>query len=904
MTSSPPPPAGYGQPARTGAAPRTRIQPLPAVILATFAVLAVGMVLSALLLYRAYASSLPDVTVLEEYNPDEGSVVLSADELELATFAETNRRVVSYPEIPRVMVDATVSAEDHTYWNNPCVDPRAVVRALLQNISAGDVVSGASTICQQLVRSVLLPPDLLADPNRQLERKIKEAMLALELDAAYPGEEGKEQIMEFFLNEMYYGNNGYGIWAAVDRYFGKDFTDSAPENEVTADEAALLAGLLRAPSALDPTLYGVPAVDDAGMPIPGVLEVIADAEPVVIRDDVLNDMVDLGYLADGERDAILREPAYVLVPEAPAYLAPHFVYATRREAAELLGSEDIIDRGGLRIETTLDYEGYQVAAEKWAQVVYDMERLTDEELAARYGAVAMAWINQLQGRNIGNDAIVTLNYRTGAVVAYVGSANFHGEATPIHQPQFDVVGQAFRQSGSAFKPITYATGFETGTITPATMFMDVETEIVPGYAVRNADLRERGPVRVRDALKFSLNIPVTKAQQLIGTEQVVTQAERLGLEWDPNQDPNVASLTLGTIGVRMIDLAAAYGALANGGIYHQPYLIERIVDRDGNVIYDHATDGPAPVQAISPQAAYLTTDILADNTDPAANPLWGPRFQLLTDAGRRPATLKTGTTTDFRDLQAFGFLAADADPANDEGALMTGVWVGNSDFSAIDSVFAADGPTFIWHDYMAEVTALNALPIRDFVRPDGIVDRTIDAMTGQAPGAFTTNTLGEVFMAAGPGLATDESHRELAIEAVTGNIWQEGCGDFVPATPGPSETPLPTGEPVPEPTPAPPLLRVFLDLVGWDDHHSAWETSNLAWIEEWAGRESSLPRSPLGPLDAPLAPTQECTPGAVPTSTPTPIPTPTPEPTATPGPRPTPEPTPTPTPTPTPPPAP
>ena len=246
------------------------------------------------------------------------------------------------------------------------------------------------------------------------------------------------------------------------------------------------------------------------------------------------------------------------------------------------------------------------------------------QLIARYGADAFGWISQLQGRNIGNDAIVSLNYRTGAVVAYVGSANFYGEVTPQHQPQFDVVGQAFRQSGSAFKPITYATGFETGVITPATMFMDVETEIVPGYEVHDADNNQRGPVRVRDALKYSLNIPVTKAQQLIGTEQVVAQGERLGLEWDPNQDPNVPSLTLGTIGVRMIDLAAAYGALGNGGVYHEPYLVQRIIDRDGNVIYDREVDGPDPEQAISPEAAYLVTHILADNTDPAAEPVVGP----------------------------------------------------------------------------------------------------------------------------------------------------------------------------------------------------------------------------------------------------------------------------------------
>jgi membrane peptidoglycan carboxypeptidase len=892
-------------------------------------VAAAGIVLGAVLLYSSFASSLPDVTTLEDYAPDEGSDVMSADGTELATFAETNRQVVDYEEIPTVIVDATVAAEDHTFWENPCVDPRAIVRAVLQNVSAGEVVSGASTICQQLVRSVLLPPDLMADPSRQLERKIKEAMLALELDAAYPGQEGKEQIMEFFLNEMYYGNNGYGIWAAVDRYFGKDFlavaggpgapgaspspsvaptptpvptpapspgASPAPPvvdpNEVTAAEAALLAGLLRAPSELDPTQYAVPVLDEAGQPVPGILEVPADAQPVLIRNDVMHDMVELDYLAEEERLALLDEPVLVVVPEVPRYLAPHFVYATRREVAELLGSEDIIDRGGLTIETTLQYEGYQVSAEKWAMVVYDLDRLDDASLAAKYGQPAMAWINQLQGRNIGNDAIVSLNYRTGAVVAYVGSANFYGEVTPQHQPQFDVIGQAFRQSGSAFKPITYATGFETGTITPATMFMDVETEIVPGYEVHNADNRERGPVRARDALKYSLNIPVTKAQQMIGTERVVAQAEGLGLEWDPNQDPNVAALPHGPIGVRQIDLAAAYGALANGGIYHAPYLVERILDRDGNVIYDHATDGPDPVQAISPQAAYLTTDILADNTDPAQNSLWGPRFQLQTPDGRRPATLKTGTTTDFRDLQAFGFLAADADPEIDEGAIMTGVWVGNSDFSSIDSVFAADGPTFIWHDYMAEVTALNALPIRDFVRPDGIDERTIDRITGQAPGEHTTQTMTELFMPTGPGLETDDSHVELAIEAATGKIWQEGCGDFIPATPAQPE-PLPSGAPEPEPAPSEPLLSVFLDLVGWDDHTAAWETSNVAWIEAWRGRESGLPRGPIGALDAPLAPTEECTPGEIPTSTPTPEATPTPEPSPTPGPTPQ-NPTPTP----------
>jgi membrane peptidoglycan carboxypeptidase len=156
----------------------------------------------------------------------------------------------------------------------------------------------------------------------------------------------------------------------------------------------------------------------------------------------------------------------------------------RRAAAELLGNEDLLDRGGLVVKTTLDYEGYQVTAEKWASVAYDLDRLSDEELTAKYGAEALTWLKRLQGRNINNDALITINYRTGQVLAYVGSSNYCGDATPAHQPQFDVVRAAYRQSGSAFKPITYATGFERGVLTPATMFMDVKGEIVDGYECR------------------------------------------------------------------------------------------------------------------------------------------------------------------------------------------------------------------------------------------------------------------------------------------------------------------------------------------------------------------------------------------------------------------------------------
>jgi membrane peptidoglycan carboxypeptidase len=851
-------------------------------ILAAFGLAAVGLFIGILSVYGSFTSGLPNVEDIEDFRLAQGSTVLSSDGTELATFAMEDRREIDFAQIPEVMRDAQVAAEDQSFWTNPCVDFRSIVRALLQNFQAGETVSGASTICQQLVRMRLFDAELMADPDRQVERKVKEAILALRLDDRYPGEEGKQRILEMYMNQSYYGNNAYGIWAAADAYYGKDLTSDAPEDQLTVSEAAMLAGLVRAPSRLDPSTEAV----QRGTGTNARYFVPETAQAITVRNFVLDQMLDSSFIDQQEHDDAVAEQIELAPPRDTAYLAPHFVYAVRREANELLEGEDLLDTGGLRIHTTLDYEGYQVVAEKWAQIAYDMDRLDDAELAETYGEAALAWIKQLQGRNINNDAIVTVNYRTGAVLAYVGSANFYGEATPEHQPNFDVIGQAYRQSGSAFKPITYATGFEDGVISPATMLMDVRTDIAGGFNPPNADNRERGPVRVRDALKYSLNVPVSKAQQLIGSERVVTMAQRLGLEFDPrhNGEHAIPSLTLGTLGVHQLDLAGAYGALANGGQLMAPYLIERIEDADGNLIYDHATDADDGDQVLSAASAYLVTDILADNTDPNANPLWGPRFQLAADGGRRPATLKTGTTNDFKDLQAFGYLAGNPDDPDDPtGAIVTGVWVGNSDFTAIQDVFAADGPTYIWHDYMAEVAALNELPVYDFRAPDGVTEITIDPMSGLLPGEHTQSTVTELVRSDRQPTQQDTTHREIAIEAETGKIWQEGCGDF--------ETIPPAGSPDPdEPAEPEPLLEVYLDLSEWDAGNDAWQASNHDWIDLWNDREGELNgsiRVPYpGPLDAELAPALECTPGQVPTSTPSPSPTPTP----------TPEPSPTPTP--------
>jgi membrane peptidoglycan carboxypeptidase len=892
MARTSPPRRGPAARARGRSRPPAAL--LPAIILGAAAALALALFIGVLGVFSSYTTGLADPAALADFTLSEGSKIISADGVELATFAAEQRKVIPYDEIPQLLVDAQVAAEDQTFWTNPCIDFRGILRAAIQNLEADRQVSGASTICQQLVRARLLDAGLMADPSRIVERKIKEAILALRVGKTYAGQAGKEQLLAMYMNQIYYGNQAYGIWAAAHAYFGKDITSSAPEDQLTIGEAAMLVGLVRAPSALDPTNEAIERTDASGS---AILVVPATAGAKRVQGFVLANMVESGYITQAQADAAAAETIELAPQHAQQYKAPHFVYATRREAASLLGGEDLLATGGLTITTTLDYNGYQLSAEKWAAIGYDMDRLSDDELIAKYGETAFnTWIKKLRGHNINNDALVTLNYRTGAVLAYVGSANYYGETTDAFQPAYDVVGQAYRQSGSAFKPITYVTGFERGVLTPASMFMDVEGDVAEGYTVPDADHGQRGPVLVRDALKYSLNIPAAKAQQLAGTQNVVDMARAMGLNFDPSQNPAVPSLTLGTIGIHQLDLAGAYGVIADGGVRAEPYLIERITDRNGNVIYDHSTDAPHPQRVLSEQSTYLVTNILADNTDPARNGIWGPRFQLKTADGRRPATLKTGTTNDFRDLQAFGYLAADPDPSISEGAIVTGVWVGNSDFSPTDGIFAVDGPTWIWHDYMAEVTEKNALPVRDFTRPDGIVDVKVDAISGMLPGPDTTATVSEVFDATNQPTRVDTLHRQLRIEAATGKIWQPGCGDFLLASPSGSPGASPAGSPAESgaPPPAVPDERVYLDLSQVEADHPTWQAANLAWINRWQGDEKSLRRSPAPPLGAPLAPTETCTPGEIPTSTPSPSPSPSPSP--TPQPTVTPEPTVTPSP--------
>ncbi|HEX2221231.1 MAG TPA: transglycosylase domain-containing protein [Candidatus Limnocylindria bacterium] len=665
--------------------------------------------------YNAIAATLPDPRVIDTVDLPESTLVYDrTGKTLLARFECQNRDAVAFDEIPKHLVDATVSIEDRTFWTNDGIDYYAVARALYANWRAGDIVQGASTITQQMIDYARVlaeineatevdagatpAPDATAAPqptatpaapaeddevedavcrppqprqNPGIEDKIREQIMARRVTAAYPGRDGKERILTTYLNLVFYGNGSYGIKAAAANYFG--LTDLA---QLTLAQSAFLAGLPQRPSDYDP-------FNNGEGPAPAMQR----------RDQVLDAMLRDGHITRTQhREATATtweemKPSRVTSP----LREPHFTYRVRSEAERILASLDVanpalaVRTGGYRITTTIDLELQQVAHEQ-----------------------VKRHVEQLKSFNVNNAALVSINSATGEIVAYVGSVDFYNTEAPEVQGEFDVAGLGVRQPGSAFKPITYASAFKARRATPATLFVDALTEFSTSeqgsYKPTNADIKEHGPVLAVDALRYSLNIPSVQMQYLAGTQETAEFAETLGIasaEQIMAEDPGL-SLALGSVPVNLTNLTQAYGVFAQQGTLHPATTVLEIRDRDNRVVYRHDPPGDSTTKPMTPAEAYLMHYILEGNTDPRRNALWGERAQLETpDGRRRPAAFKTGTTNDFRDVSGFGYVP---------GSLVTGVWMGNNNQEPMSNqirggLFAADGPLFLWHDFMVE--ALN-----------------------------------------------------------------------------------------------------------------------------------------------------------------------------------------------------
>lgn len=614
---------------------------------------------------------------------------------------------VALDDIPPYLLQATVATEDANFYRHPGVDLTAIMRALWINLQGGEVLSGGSTITQQLARNLLLSPEERA--QRTLTRKLRESILAWRLARTY----SRDEVLALYLNETYYGNYAYGVEAAAQAYFGKHVS------ELDLAECALLAGLPQAPSAYNPLSN---------------LEAARQRQWVV-----LGLMVKQGFISDEDATLAAAEPLHFA--STPFSIeAPHFVMYVRGLLEESLGRQRL-EGGGLRVYTTLD-----LALQETAQrtVRRHLARLAD----TRYGE---------QDRNVHNAALVALDPQTGEILVMLGSPDyFDAESDGAVN-----VALALRQPGSSIKPITYAAAFDPAwaamhdgaPYTPATMIADLRTTFLTRenrpYTPRNYDSIFHGPVLARQALASSFNVPAVKVLDHIGLETMILQARRMGITTFDAADRFGLALTLGGGEVHLLELTAAYAAFANGGSRVEPMAIRRVEDAEGGVLW--ASQGGRRGRALDGRVAYLVTDVLSD--DWARMSAFGEASVLQLD---RPAAVKTGTTSDWRDNWTVGYTPD----------LVVGVWAGNADNSPMRGVSGISGAAPIWHDFTQ--SALKGWPVRQFSRPEGLVEVEVCALSGQRYGAHCPHRRKELFIAGTEPQKECDWHRAFRIDRSTG----------------------------------------------------------------------------------------------------------------------------------------
>jgi membrane peptidoglycan carboxypeptidase len=693
----------------------------------------------------SFTKDLPDPALLEDLSFAQPTIVYDrTGKIELGRFQAQDRRVVPFDELPTLLLDATTNTEDRTFWVNEGFDPAAIVSAAADHLT-GVSARGASTVTQQLVRARLLPEELVAEGADAYRRKVAEIIQAARVTEEFPGEAGKRRIITAYLNQNFYGHDAYGIASAASTYFGvKDLS------KLTPAQAALLVGLPKSPSTLDPYLWATRDKE-------GRLVVDPTSPPVLRRDYILGTLNEgrWTHLTPAEIAAARKEPM-ILVGDRPIiYRAPHFMWRVRDALVARFGSLEAVETGGYRVITTLDWKAQQLA-EKYITVAAILPHISKERAARlvkslHVSARDRSWARRLSGRGPRNGAMVTLDYRTGDVLAYVGSAGYYRDAMRSRrfEPKFDVLSQGYRQPGSAFKPIVYATAFDRHKLTPGSLLLDVTTRFARGWAPHDADRRERGPVLVREALQWSLNIPAIRALDRVGSKAVAAQAAKFGINFAGGSKFFIGaglSAAIGTVEVRPLDLTSAYGVLANNGKLAPPRYVLSVDGPDGQPVW---SAGKADAEVvIDPRAAYQVTDIIAGNTDPKQNPVWAKILRLGNGPGgsRRPAAAKTGTTNETLDYATYGFLAPPKD-AKDPG-IVVGVWMGNSDHSESRGpgreIISLDGPARVWQAFMRDYT--KSMPVARFEPPDGLVRAKIDAWTGGRPGSFTRQTTTALFI--------------------------------------------------------------------------------------------------------------------------------------------------------------
>jgi membrane peptidoglycan carboxypeptidase len=622
------------------------------------------------------------------------------------------RTYVNYVDISPLLINATVAAEDHTFWENSGVDVQGIVRALFSNLQNQSIVQGGSTITQQLIKN-----ELFSNEPRTLTVKAEEALLAYGLTQQYP----KWKIMEMYLNTVYYGDLNYGAEAAAENYFNLQpkctRTRCIPAvGQLDLAQASLLAGLPQSPSYYDPTV---------------------NKQAALARQQVVLDaMVQLGMITRQQEAAAEAESQkFVFKPYSETHhiQAPHFVQYVIDQLGSVLGQQNLED-GGYNIYTTLDLTLEQ-----------KVERIVHEHL---YTVVYDAYLGQYEGplyktNNVNNAAVVVMNPQTGEILAMDGSADFNNPSPQV-QGQYNAA-LALRQPGSAFKPILYATAFEMGWY-PAMIVPDHRT-IYPTkdpqspsgyYTPSNYDQKYHTtfPMTIRNAIANSFNIPAVTTIEYTGFDNVLNMARRLGITSIDTTDLQLCrknynapkataaqcfypSIALGTAGVSLLQLTGAYATFANQGVRVPPVSVLEITDSMGHPLYKYDAAHPHGVRALGADVSFLINSILADKASRYHE--FGPGNPL--ELADRPAAAKTGTTQTFRDNWTVGYTPY----------LAVGVWAGNNDNSPMVNVIGITGAGPIWHDVMEYASQRYHYPPEDFIRPPDVHLGTVSALTGLLP---------------------------------------------------------------------------------------------------------------------------------------------------------------------------
>lgn len=594
------------------------------------------------------------VAVVDDYRNFESTFFYDRNgELLYEAFDEGRRTNVALANIPQALIDATIAIEDDNFYSNPGIDVPATTRAFLQYVGLAEGDTGGSTITQQLVRNVLFDPAYRAE--RSVQRKLEEIGLALALTR----QQSKDEILELYLNEIYYGNLAYGAAAAARTLFDKDVSD------LTLGEAALLAGLPQSPAELDPL-----------NPDPTVQAAVERRWRTV-----LDRMVTERYITDTQRNEALRQGLSFQEPDAP-FRAPHFTVFARQELEQrmiALGFDpEQISRGGLKVYTTLDLRINEMVQ----QAIRDQ-------------------IARLAGNNVSNGAVVVTKPLTGEILAMVGSADYNSDAIDGRVN----VAISPRQPGSTMKPLTYSSAIELGMNTAGVIWdtpLDVTGPGVPANWPVNYDGRYHGPMRMRNALASSYNIPAVSTLRRIGVDNLLEIAQRFGVRSLGNDASRYGlSLTLGGGEMTLLELVRAYSVFANQGTLVPTTSILCIVNSEGNILFEYEDSCPEGQstertviergygrQVLDPRIAFVISDILADNV--ARSPAMGSNSPLRTDFG---ASVKTGTTDNVKDNWTIGYTANVA----------VGVWVGNSNGDPMVNSSGLTGAAPIWNTVITSI---------------------------------------------------------------------------------------------------------------------------------------------------------------------------------------------------------